>query len=80
MGEGEGILLVDLEIAEVVVPDAIGGVAFGEEDEVSFHTCSSAGEDSTREAEDTPDIGIIEELSFGLDEGGFGGAEEDALI
>ena len=80
MLQGEGIFFVDLEIAEVVVPDALGGVAFGEEDEVGFDTCPGAGKDSTGKADDAPDIGIVEELTFGLNEGGFVGAEEDAFI
>ena len=80
MLQGEGIFLVDLEVAEVVVPDAIGGGAFGEKHEIRFDTRSGAGEDSTGKAEDAPDIGIVEELTFGLNEGGFVGAEEDAFI
>ena len=80
MLEGDGLAFGDFEVAEVVVPDAFGGLAFGEEDEVGFDASSGAGEDAAGEAEDAPDVGFVEKFAFGLDEGFFVGAEEDAFV
>ncbi len=71
MVEGEGTFFGDFEIGEVVIPNALGGFAFGEENEVSFYASTGAGEDATGEADDAPHIGFVEELAFGLDKGFF---------
>ena len=67
-------------MAEVVVPDIFRGLAFGEEEDIGFDTCTGGGEDATGQADDTPEVAFVEQFAFGLYEGFLVGAKEKAFI
>src|SRR5436190_4133312 len=78
--EGEWGLLAHLDVGEVVVPDPLGGLALGEEEEVGLDAGACGGEDAAGEGEDAPEVAVVGELSLGLGESVFVGAEQDALV
>lgn len=52
VGEGERGSLADLDVGEVVVPDALGRAALGEEEQVGLDARPGGGEDTGGEAGD----------------------------
>ena len=58
----------------------MGGLAFGKEEKVGFDARARRGEDTARQADDAPQVAIVQEFAFGFDEGIFVGAEEQAFI
>ena len=57
-----------------------GGLALGEEQQVGLHARAGGGEDAARQADDAPQVAVVQQLALGLDEGGLVGAEEHALV
>ena len=80
MLERQGGLFAHFDVGEVVVPDGVGGLAFGKEEKVGFDARARRGEDTARQADDAPQVAIVQEFALGFDEGIFVGAEEQAFI
>src|SRR6185312_12258703 len=78
--ESERRLLADLEIGEVVIPDALSGTALRKEQQVGLDTRACCREGATRQTHDAPEVAVVEQLALGLREGQLVGAEEHSLI
>ena len=65
---------------KIAIPNLRGGPAFGEKQQVGLDPGPGGGEYPARQADDAPQIAIVQQLALGLDEGGFVGAEQHAFI
>ena len=73
-------LLADLHVGQVVVPDPLGRLALGEEQQVGLHAGAGGGEHAARQREDAPQVALVRQLALGLDEGVLVRAEQHALV
>ncbi len=80
VGQRERRLLADLDVGEVVVPDTLGRPAPGEEEQVGLDARARGSEDARGQADDAPEVAVVQQLALGLDEGGLVGAEEHAFV
>src|SRR5713101_9353446 len=76
MGKRQRFLLPHLDVREVVVPGALGGPTPGEEEQVRLHTLPCIDEGARRQANDAPEVALVEQLPLGLGEGRLVGAEQ----
>src|SRR3990172_8732365 len=69
--EREWALLSHLDAGEIVVPDPLRWPAPGEKEEVGLHARARVDERPRREAQDTPEITVVQQFALGLDKGRF---------
>ncbi|MEI2707320.1 MAG: hypothetical protein V9E89_19250 [Ilumatobacteraceae bacterium] len=75
-----GVFLPTFTWRQVVVPDALGLLALGEEQQVGLHARASGREDPARQAHDCPKVAFVDQLALRLNEGAFVGPEQHAFV
>jgi hypothetical protein len=55
----EGLSLSDLDVGEIVVPDFLGGLAFGEKQKIGLDASARSRKNAARQTHNTGDVAII---------------------
>ena len=58
----------------------LGRLALGEEQQIRLHARARRREHAARQADDAPQVALVQQLALGLHEGRFVGAEQHAFV
>ena len=76
----ERLALRYFDIRQIVVPDAFGWLPLSEEQEIRLYASTSTEERARRQAHNTPEVALIQQLTLCLHERFLISAEQHALI
>jgi len=80
VAEHQRALLPDLQFGQVVIPDLPCRPALGEEKQVGLDARARRREHAARQADHAPEVAVVQQFPFRLDEGVFVRAEQQPLV